>query len=162
MADQSGASPAVGALAPGFTLRNQRGESVSLDDFKGRSHVVLYFYPRALTPGCTVQACGLRDSREALAGAQTAVLGISPDPVARLQRFAEKHALDFDLLSDEEHHAAEAYGTWRPKKFMGRLFIGQHRSTFIIDRDGILRHVMAKVRTRKHHDDVLSWIGEHL
>ncbi len=151
----------IGAVAPSFSLQNQRGESVSLADCKGRN-VLVYFYPRALTPGCTVQACALRDSRKTLQAAQTVALGISPDPVSRLARFAAKHNLDFDLLSDEEHLAATAYGTWKPKKFMGREFIGQHRSSFIIDRNGILRHAMPKVRTRQHHEDVLSWIEQNL
>ncbi len=162
MADPIAVVPVVGAPAPRFELPNQHGENISLADFQGAKHVVLYFYPRALTPGCTVQACALRDSREALVGAQTVVLGVSPDPLARLLRFVEKHSLDFDLLSDVEHRVAKAYGTWKPKKFMGREFIGQHRSTFIIDREGILRHMMPKVRTRHHHDEVLSWISENL
>jgi peroxiredoxin Q/BCP len=119
---------------------------------------VLYFYPKAMTPGCTVQVCGIRDSKAALKKANTVVLGVSPDPVARLGRFIDKQALNFTLLSDEDHAITEKYGCWGLKKFMGREFMGVLRTTFIIGRDGRLKHVMDKVRTKSHHEDVLELV----
>ena len=115
-----------------------------------------------MTPGCTVQACGLRDSATALAAQDTVVLGVSPDPVNRLQKFIDKEALNFTLLSDEDHAVADKYGAWGPKKFMGREYDGILRQTYIIDKDGKLRHVMDKVKTKTHHDDVLGWIRDNL
>jgi peroxiredoxin Q/BCP len=106
------AFPKVGNLAPAFTLLDQDGNKVSLKDFKGKSNVVLYFYPKAMTPGCTVQACGIRDSKAAFKKAKTVVLGVSPDPVARLGRFIDKQQLNFTLLSDEDHAITEKYGYW--------------------------------------------------
>ena len=154
------ALPKVGNLAPAFTLLDQDGNKVSLKQFRGKSNVALYFYPKAMTPGCTVQACGIRDSKKALAKADTVVLGVSPDPVARLGRFIEKQELNFTLLSDEDHAITEKYGAWGLKKFMGREFMGVLRSTFIIGKDGRLKHVMDKVKTKTHHDDVLALIAE--
>lgn len=148
--------PKIGNLAPAFALQNQRDETVSLKQFRGTHNVVLYFYPAAMTPGCTVQACGMRDAAAELAACSAVVLGISPDPVAKLARFAARDRLDFDLLSDPDHAVADRYGAWGPKKFMGREYEGVLRTTFLIDRDGRLRHVMSKVRTRTHHDDVLA------
>lgn len=154
--------PKIGNLAPTFTLLNQRGEKVSLKDFKGSKHLVLYFYPKAMTPGCTTQACGISASRGAFDKLDTVVLGISPDPVSKLKKFDDKEGLGFDLLSDPDHGVADKYGVWGPKKFMGREYDGIHRMTFIIDRDGRLRHIMAKVNTKTHHDDVLAWIKTNL
>jgi peroxiredoxin Q/BCP len=111
-----------------------------------------------MTPGCTVQACGIRDSKAARKKANTVVLGVSPDPVARLGRFIDKQALNFTLLSDEDHAITEKYGCWGLKKFMGREFMGVLRTTFIIGRDGRLKHVMDKVRTKSHHEDVLELV----
>ena len=153
--------PKLGNLAPAFTLPNQRGEPVALKDFRDRHPVVLYFYPKAMTPGCTVQACGIRDRRAAFAELGVVVLGVSPDPVARLAKFAERDALDFDLLSDADHAIAERYGVWGLKKFMGREFMGIRRTTFIIGRDGRLRHVLDKVKTASHQDDVLAWLRQN-
>ena len=153
--------PKLGNLAPAFTLPNQRGEPVALEDFRDRHPVVLYFYPKAMTPGCTVQACGIRDRRAAFAELGVVVLGVSPDPVARLAKFAERDALDFDLLSDADHAIAERYGVWGLKKFMGREFMGIRRTTFIIGRDGRLRHVLDKVKTASHQDDVLAWLRQN-
>jgi peroxiredoxin Q/BCP len=150
--------PALDKTAPQFTTTNQDGENVSLADFKGQK-VVLYFYPKAMTPGCITQACGIRDSKEAFAEANTIVLGISPDAAKLLTRFTEKKELNFTLLSDEDHQIAESYGVWALKKFMGKEYIGIHRVTFIIDEEGMLRHVMAKVKTKTHHDDVLEIIN---
>lgn len=150
------AFPKLGNLAPAFTLLNQNGEKVSLKDFKGSKNVVLYFYPKALTPGCTVQACGIRDTKKQFDKLDTVVLGVSPDPVKKLQNFIEKKELNFDLLSDEDHAIAEKYGVWGLKKFMGREFMGILRTTFIIGQDGRLKHVMDKVKTKTHHDDVIE------
>jgi peroxiredoxin Q/BCP len=154
------AFPKIGNMAPAFTLLNQDGKKVSLKDFKGKKNVVLYFYPKAMTPGCTVQACGIRDSKKGFARAGTVVLGVSPDPVNKLQRFIDKQELNFDLLSDEDHAITEKYGAWGLKKFMGREFMGVLRTTFIIGKDGRLKHVMDKVKTKSHHDDVLTLVKE--
>jgi|SRR5690554_2383615 len=155
------ALPPVGKPAPQFALQDQQGQEVSLAQFKGK-RVVVYFYPKANTPGCTVQACGLRDSKKELAELNTVALGISPDPVKRLQSFTEKKELNFTLLSDEDHAVAEQYGAWGLKKFMGREYMGILRQTYIIDEKGILRHVFEKVRTKTHHDDVIEWIRNNL
>ncbi len=154
------AFPKIGNMAPAFSLPDQNGDKVSLKDFRDSKNVVLYFYPKAMTPGCTVQACGLRDSRAELEDLDTVALGVSPDPVARLGRFIEKEALNFTLLSDEDHAIADKYGAWGLKKFMGREFMGILRTTFIIGKDGRLKHVMDKVKTKSHHDDVVALIKD--
>lgn len=152
--------PKIGNMAPAFTLQDQDGNKVTLKQFKGKQNVVLYFYPRAMTPGCTVQACGIRDSAKELAGLDTVVLGVSPDPVAKLGKFIEKQQLNFTLLSDEDHAITEKYGCWDLKKFMGREFMGVLRTTFIIGKDGRLKHVMDKVKTKSHHEDVINLLQE--
>lgn len=152
------ALPKIGNLAPAFTLLDQQGREHSLKDYRGKT-VLLYFYPKAMTPGCTVQACALRDSRKALEKAGIVVLGVSTDPVARLAKFAEKEKLDFTLLADVDHAVADKYGVWGPKKFMGREFLGLRRSSFIIGGDGRLLHIMDKVNTKTHHQDVLDWVA---
>jgi peroxiredoxin Q/BCP len=154
--------PKVGNNAPAFTLVNQDGEKVALKDFKGKKNVVLYFYPKAMTPGCTTQACGIRDYKKEFAKVKTEVLGVSPDQPEKLQRFIDKQGLNFTLLSDPEHKIADKYGSWGPKKFMGREYDGILRQTFIIGKDGKLKHVMNKVKTKTHHDDVLEFIKENL
>lgn len=154
--------PEIGNMAPLFTLPDQNGDPVSLKDFRGNRRVIVYFYPKAMTPGCTVQACGMRDSEAELKALDTVVLAISPDPSARLKKFEEKQSLNFTLLSDEDHKVADKYGAWGLKKFMGREYMGILRTTFIIDRDGRLRHVMEKVKTGTHHDDALGWIRDNL
>lgn len=154
------AFPKIGNLAPAFSLADQDGKAVTLKQFRDQKNVVLYFYPKAMTPGCTVQACGIRDSQKALAKADTVVLGVSPDPVARLGKFIDKQDLNFTLLSDEDHAVAEKYGAWGLKKFMGKEFMGILRTSFIIGKDGRLKHVMDKVATKTHHDDVLQLIKE--
>ncbi len=154
------ALPKIGNLAPAFTLLDQDGNKVSLKQFRDNSNVVLYFYPKAMTPGCTVQACGIRDSKKELAKLDTVVLGVSPDPVARLGRFIEKQDLNFTLLSDEDHAVTEKYGAWGLKKFMGREFMGVLRSTYIIGKDGRLKYIMDKVKTKSHHDDVIALIRD--
>lgn len=154
--------PKIGNLAPAFSLQNQQGDKVSLKDFKTKKNVVIYFYPKASTPGCTVQACGIRDSAAAFKKLNTVVLGISPDPIKRLQNFIDKQGLNFDLLSDEDHGIADKYGAWGPKKFMGKEYDGILRSTFIVGQDGKLKAIMDKVKTKSHHDDVIDWIKANL
>lgn len=153
--------PVEGKPAPAFSLPDQTGRPVALKEFKG-SNIILYFYPKAMTPGCTVQACGMRDSESALKELDTVVLAVSPDKVQKLQKFAERDRLNFTLLSDEEHAVAEAYGSWGLKKFMGREYMGVLRNTFIIDKKGVLRKIMPNVKTKTHHDDVLGWIRDNL
>jgi len=152
--------PKVGNKAPVFKLKNQQGESVALKDFAGKKNVVVYFYPKALTPGCTTQACGIRDSQKELDDRDTVVLGLSPDPVDKLQKFIDKHDLNFDLLSDEGHAIADKYGVWALKKFMGKEFMGIVRTTFIINKDSRLVHVMDSFKTKSHHDDLLKCLDE--
>ncbi len=154
--------PEVGKVAPAFTLKNQKGEKVSLKDFKGEKNVVLYFYPKAMTPGCTVQACSIRDNKRSFTSKKTVVLGVSPDPVEKLEKFRDKESLNFDLLADEGHKIADKYGVWGPKKFMGKTYDGINRTTFIIGKDGKIKHVMDKVKTKTHHDDVLNFIKDNL
>jgi peroxiredoxin Q/BCP len=150
----------LGNMAPVFTLLNQAEEKISLKDFRGKSAVVLYFYPKAMTPGCTLQACGLRDSKKQLAKLGAVALGISPDPVKRLAKFEEKESLNFDLLADEDHSVADKYGVWDLKKFMGREYMGIVRTTFIIDKTGRLVHIMDKFKTKTHHEDVLELLKD--
>lgn len=148
--------PRIGNLAPAFSLLDQSGNKVSLKDFRNEKHVVVYFYPKAMTPGCTIQAAGLRDSAAELAKRNTVVLGISPDPVARLAKFAERDGLNFCLLSDEDHSVADKYGAWGPKKFMGREFDGILRTTYLVGMDGKLKAVLDKFKTKTHHDDLIA------
>lgn len=152
----------VGTKAPAFTLLDQRGNSVSLSDYTGQKNVVVYFYPKAMTPGCTVQACGIRDSYAEYSAQDTVVLGVSPDSVDRLVKFEDKQELNFKLLSDEDHGVTEAFGAWGLKKFMGREYMGVLRSTFVIDKNGNIVMVMEKVKTKTHHQDVLDWIKQNL
>jgi len=154
--------PKIGNLAPAFSLKNQNGESVSLKDFRGEKNVVLYFYPKASTPGCSTQACGLRDAMGELEKLDTVVLGVSPDLPPALQRFIEKQNLNFDLLSDPDHAVADKYGAWGPKKFMGREYEGILRTSFLIDKEGKLRHILDKVKTKTHDEEVLAYVQENM
>ncbi|MCC2615575.1 thioredoxin-dependent thiol peroxidase [Aestuariibacter halophilus] len=147
-----------GDTAPAFTLPDQNGDDVSLSQFKGKK-VLVYFYPKAMTPGCTVQAQGLRDSKAALDDKNVVVLGISPDAVKRLPKFIDKENLNFTLLSDEDHAVADAFGVWGPKKFMGKEYDGIHRLTFLIDEQGVVEHVFNKFKTKEHHDVVLDYLN---
>lgn len=147
--------PKVGNLAPAFTLLNQFNEKVALKDLKGKK-VLLYFYPKAMTPGCTTQACGLRDSAAELAKRNAVAFGISPDPVEKLLRFRDKQSLNFDLLSDPDHKIADKYGVWGLKKFMGREFMGIVRTSFLIDEEGRLVKVLDKFKTTDHHQVALA------
>lgn len=153
------ALPKIGNKAPAFNLKNQKDESVKLSDQAGR-WIVFYFYPKALTPGCTTQACGLRDVQAELSARNAIAFGVSPDPVARLQKFIDKYDLNFDLLSDEDHAIAEKYGVWDLKKFMGKEYMGIVRTTFIINPEGRLAYIFDKVKTKTHHDDVLAKLDE--
>ncbi|MBT8148425.1 MAG: thioredoxin-dependent thiol peroxidase [Pseudomonadales bacterium] len=156
------AHPKIGNMAPAFTLLDQQGNKISLKDYRGKKNVLLYFYPKASTPGCTVQACGIRDSKKQFEKCATVVLGISPDPITRLQNFTDKQSLNFTLLSDEDHAIAEKYGAWGRKKFMGREFDGILRSSFLVGKDGRLKHIFDKFKTKTHDKDVLEWIAAHL
>ena len=149
-------SAKIGNLAPLFNLVSQDGELVNLKDFRGDSNVVLYFYPKAMTPGCTVQACGLRDIKKELKKLNAVALGLSPDPANKLNKFREKYDLNFSLLYDEDHKIAEKYGVWALKNFMGKEFMGVVRTTFLINEEGRIEDIMSKVKTKSHHDDVLS------
>ncbi|WP_076536340.1 thioredoxin-dependent thiol peroxidase [Shewanella sp. UCD-KL21] len=146
----------LGDLAPQFTLQNQFDESVSLNEALKTGPVLVYFYPKASTPGCTVQAQGLRDSKDQLANHNVTVLGLSPDPVAKLLKFNDKQELNFALLSDEDHAVADAFGVWGEKKFMGKIYDGIHRLSFLIGQDGKIVHVFDKFKTKNHHEVVLS------
>jgi peroxiredoxin Q/BCP len=148
-----------GAEAPDFTLRNQDDEPVTLSELRGQP-VVLYFYPKADTPGCTTQACGIRDHSADYEAAGAVVLGVSPDPVTRVKRFHEKQSLNFTLLADEDHSIAEVYGTWGEKTNYGRTYWGVMRSTFIIDHEGRVARVFPKVSPKTHDEVVLAALGE--
>lgn len=144
-----------GAPAPGFTLPDQDGDPVSLADLRG-STVVLYFYPKAGTPGCTTQACGIRDHLPQYRDGGAVVLGVSPDPVKKVKRFHDGQGLNFTLLADEDHATCEAYGVWAEKSMYGRTFWGAQRTTFVIDADGVVRHVIPKVKPATHDEQVLA------
>lgn len=151
--------PAIGSLAPNFTLVNQDGKTVSLSDFKGK-YVVVYFYPRAMTPGCTVQACGLRDKHGDLAAHNIVVLGISPDKPQALKKFQQRDHLNFDLLSDESNTVSKAYGSFGPKQFMGKKFDGILRQSYLLDKAGAILHIITKVDTKTHAEDVLGFYSK--
>lgn len=150
----------VGTPAPNFSLLDQDGNSVSLDDFKGKK-VLFYFYPKAMTPGCTVQAQGLRDIQNELSDKNVVVLGVSIDPVKRLGKFIERDNLNFTLLSDEDHAVAEQFGVWGEKKFMGKVYDGLHRISFLIDENGKIEHVFNKFKTKDHHEVVLNYLNDN-
>lgn len=144
-----------GDEAPDFTLHNQDDEPVTLSELQ-RKNVVVYFYPKADTPGCTTQACGIRDRRAEYEDANAVVLGISPDPVKALAKFAEKYGLPFTLLADEGHKVAEQYGVWVEKNMYGRKYMGNERTTFLVGPDGRITHVFGKVKPAEHDEQVLA------
>ncbi|MCU7554064.1 thioredoxin-dependent thiol peroxidase [Alteromonas sp. ASW11-19] len=150
----------AGDNAPQFTLPDQNGDEVALSNFAGKK-VLVYFYPKAMTPGCTVQAQGLRDIQSELEKQNVVVLGISPDAVKRLPKFIEKENLNFTLLSDEDHAVADAFGVWGPKKFMGKEYDGIHRLSFLIDEQGKIEHVFNKFKTKEHHIVVLDYLSQN-
>lgn len=145
-----------GDKAPAFTLLNQNEEETTLASLLEQGRVLLYFYPKAMTPGCTVQAQNLRDQKQALADNNTIAVGISIDAPKRLAKFTERDELNFTLLSDEDHAVAEAYGVWGLKKFMGREYDGIHRTSFLIEQDGTIGKVFDKFKTKDHHEVVLA------
>jgi peroxiredoxin Q/BCP len=148
-----------GDAAPDFTLPDQDGAPVTLSDLRGRT-VVLYFYPRASTPGCTKQACGVRDHLPAYEDAGAVVLGVSPDPVKKVKKFHDAEGLNFTLLADEDHAVCETYGTWAEKSMYGRTYWGALRATYVIDAEGIVRHVIPKVSPKTHDEAVLGVLAE--
>ncbi|HXS44913.1 MAG TPA: thioredoxin-dependent thiol peroxidase [Solirubrobacteraceae bacterium] len=149
----------TGRPAPDFALPDQDGETVRLSELRGR-RVVLYFYPRADTPGCTAQACGVRDHQDDYDAAGATVLGVSPDPVAAVKRFHDKQGLTFRLLADEDHAVAEGYGVWVEKSRYGRKSWGNERTTFVIDEDGVVRDVLRKVKPKEHDGLVLGTLEQ--
>ena len=144
-----------GKPAPDFELQSDSGESVSLKDLRGKP-VVLYFYPKDDTPGCTAQACGIRDAYAEFEGAGAVVLGISPDDAASHVKFKEKYDLPFTLLADPEHEVADRYGVWAEKRYQGRTYWGVDRTTFLVAADGTVAKVMQGVKPDTHADDVLA------
>jgi peroxiredoxin Q/BCP len=144
-----------GDQAPDFELPDQDGNPVKLSDLRGQP-VVVYFYPKADTPGCTTQACGVRDHRADYAKVGSVVLGISPDPVKKVKKFHEKYDLDFALLADEGHAVADAYGVWAEKSMYGKKYFGNERTTFVIDADGKVAEVLRKVKPAEHDALVLA------
>lgn len=150
----------VGDDAPLFSLLDENNKTISLADYIGKKQVLVYFYPKAMTPGCTVQAQNLRDSKSALENHNTVVFGISPDETKRLTKFCERDALNFTLLSDVDHKVADAFGVWGLKKFMGREYDGIHRLSFLIGLDGKISHVFNKFKTKDHHEVVLNVLAE--
>lgn len=149
----------AGQPAPDFTLPDQDGNPVSLTDFKGRT-IVVYFYPKADTPGCTTQACGIRDNAAAYAEAGVTVLGISPDPVAKVKTFHAGQSLTFTLLADEDHAVCDAFGTWVEKSMYGNTYMGAARATFIVGGDGTILRAFPKVQPKQHDQLVLKALGE--
>ncbi|MCL4841737.1 MAG: thioredoxin-dependent thiol peroxidase [Bryobacteraceae bacterium] len=145
----------VGSKAPDFTVLTDAGEKLKLGSLKGRK-VVLYFYPKADTPGCTKQACGFRDEMPSFAGADAVILGVSPDPVKAVAKFKEKYALPFILLADEDHALAEKYGVWVEKSMYGKTYMGVARTTFIINAEGKITHIFPKVKVEGHSAEVLA------
>ena len=150
--------PVLGQPAPSFTLAATGGRLVSLSDFQGKQHVVLYFYPADDTPGCTTEACGFRDLSAMFADAGAVILGVSPDTVDSHEAFTSKFGLPFPLLADPDHAVALAYGVYGPKMLYGKEHIGITRSTFVIDREGVLRKVYKRVSVEQHAPEVLDFI----
>lgn len=144
----------IGDKAPAFSALNQNGNEVSLDDFKGNK-IVLYFYPKDDTPGCTAQACNLRDNHSKLLNEGYQVIGVSPDSVDRHKKFILKYELPFTLLSDPDKKILKDYGVWGEKKFMGKTFDGVIRTTFLIDEEGKIEQIIDKVKTKEHYNQIV-------
>ncbi|MCM3764811.1 thioredoxin-dependent thiol peroxidase [Neobacillus niacini] len=151
----------IGTKVPDFTLEAQTGETVTLSDLHGKN-VVIYFYPKDMTPGCTTEACDFRDKYQEFADLNAVILGISPDPVARHQKFVEKYSLPFLLLADMDHQVAEAYGVWKLKKNFGKEYMGIERSTFVVDKEGRVAKEWRKVQVKGHVEEALAFIRENL
>ena len=145
----------VGDKAPEFSSFNQNGENISLKDFSGKN-IILYFYPRDNTPGCTAQACNLRDNYKQLQDNGYIVLGVSSDSVKSHDRFIKKHDLPFDLIADEDKSIHKLYGTWIEKKMYGKVYMGTARWTFIIDENGVIKEIIEKVKTKEHTNQILE------
>ncbi len=152
--------PVIGKPAPDFTLPSSSGESVTLKSFKNRKTVVLYFYPKDDTPGCTKEACGFRDLTAEFEAAGAVILGVSNDPVDSHQKFREKHQLPFELLADEDASVSKAYGVYKQKNLYGKKYMGIERTTFIIDRTGRIAQIYPKVKVEGHVADVLAFLGD--
>lgn len=151
----------VGKLAPDFSLPASNGEIVKLSDFRGKN-VVLYFYPKDMTPGCTIQACDFRDRHEEFTHLDTVILGVSTDPLERHEKFISKYGLPFLLLADVDHKVAEQYGVWKLKKNFGKEYMGIERTTFIINKEGNIAHISQKVKVKGHVESMLKFIEENL
>ena len=149
----------TGSRAPDFTLPDQDGEEVTLSDLRDET-VVLYFYPKADTPGCTTQACSIRDRAGEYDAAGAVVIGVSPDPVADVKKFHAKQSLNFTLLADEDHAVCEAFGVWGEKSMYGKTYMGAQRATFIIDGSGTIVHVIPKASPKTHDDEVLAALAD--
>ena len=147
-----------GNKAPDFSEKNQDGKPVKLSSFKGKKNIVLYFYPKDMTPGCTTEACDFRDQFKKFKN--TVILGVSTDPPERHQRFIDKYGLPFELIADENKKVANKYGVWQEKKLYGKTFMGIVRSTFIIDKKGVVRKIFQKVKVKEHVDEVLEILKE--
>lgn len=145
----------IGDKAPAFSAQNQKDETLKLSNYSGKK-LVLYFYPKDDTPGCTAEACDLRDNYQRFLDAGYAVLGVSPDPIKKHIKFIEKYELPFDLLSDEDHAVSLAYGVWVEKSMYGRKYMGIARTTFIIDENGKLEDIIEKVKTKEHTTQILK------
>jgi peroxiredoxin Q/BCP len=148
--------PQEGRLAPDFELPAQGGGSVRLSDFRGKRHVVLYFYPKDDTPGCTREACDFRDAYVELTGRDVAILGVSKDDVDSHERFAKKYGLPFTLLSDADGDVSERYGVWKDRKLYGRASRGIERTTFLVDKQGVVRRIFPRVKVEGHVDEIAA------
>lgn len=145
----------IGDKTPYFECKNEKGETVKLSDYVGKK-LVLFFYPKSSTPGCTAQACNLRDNYQTLQAKGYEILGVSADSAKRQQNFISKNELPFPLLVDEDRTVIELFGVWGPKKFMGREYDGIHRTTFLIDENGIIEDIILKVKTKTHSEQILK------
>lgn len=145
----------VGDKAPNFSALDEQGNTISLADYKGKK-LVVFFYPKASTPGCTVEACNLNDNFERFQSLGYEILGVSADSAKRQSNFKNKYGFKYPLLADEDKAVIEAFGVWGPKKFMGRTFDGIHRTTFVIDENGVIENVITKVKTKAHTSQILS------
>lgn len=148
--------------APDFELKGSNGNTIRLSDYKGKSNVVLYFYPKDMTPGCTTEACDFKESHQSFQELDTIILGVSPDPMDKHFKFIEKYDLPFELLVDEDHKVAEAYDVWKLKKNFGKEYMGIERSTFVIDKQGQIAKEWRKVKVKGHVLEALNFIKENL
>lgn len=151
----------IGQMAPDLELPASNGETIKLSDYRGKN-VVLYFYPKDMTPGCTTEACDFRDQHQNFEELDAIIIGVSPDPIARHEKFIEKHGLPFLLLADEEHKMAESFGVWKNKQMFGKEYMGIERSTFVIDKDGKIAKEWRKVKVKGHVDEALQFIKENV